>query len=497
VLCQCAVKVALASPALVPSPIAVLAEGIMKALFVAKLQSPSAVAVAGLLVGLTLLASSWRLTGAAASAASVAAAENEVAGPAAAQVADDPRPPGRRVNEVNQPAARQAIPPAADPRTWQAHDHGVDALAFSPDGRHLASASLQAIKIWNVESGKEIALIKDARQSVKSLAFTADGKRLVAGTLDADIRIYDFAKKELLKTIVPGDTVIHKVAVNPQGTLIASAGREKVLKIWDLVTGKLVHGIDAHPRDVQSVAFSPDGRTLASCGYDSHVKLWDAANGQAIQTFENAGLQIHWDAVAFSPNGRYLCAVGAALRVIDLATGFDRFNVKADDVQTLCVAVNPAGAMVATGGMNRLVRIWDADSGKEVQQHAGHQGDITDLAFSPDGRWLASASKDRTIRLWPMNAKPLNPAPRDKKGDTHEGRVQEIRDGLALINLGTDQGLDKGDLLEVFRLEPAPAYVGQARVLEVQPARAVVRPVGKTISRIKVNDRVTRDLGQR
>jgi len=395
-----------------------------------------------------------------------------VAAPAAA--GGDPRP-------------KNASPVTGEPHVLQGH---ADGLAFSPDSKHLATSSLQGVTLWDVEARQALTTFRDIKQYGKGLVFTADGKKLIVATWDPDIKIYDIVTRKLESIIEPGDTLVHAVAINPKGTLLASAGREKVLKIWDPASGKLLHGIDAHPRDVQSVAFSADGKTLASCGYDSHVKLWDPVTGRALRTFENPPIQFHWDAVAFSPDGTYLVAVGSALRIIDLATGADRVNSKADDVQTTCAAVSPDGSLVATGGMNKVVKLWDPKTGKLLASLDAHKGTISSLAFSPNGAWLASAAQDRSIRLWPISAKGA--------GDLRpgEGTIVELeaREGIVRIALGAQHGIKAGDELEVFRTEPKLVRAGLVRVIFASDREAIARIDNAAKAKIQVKDRVAKKL---
>jgi WD40 repeat protein len=247
------------------------------------------------------------------------------------------------------------------------------------------------------------------KQYVRALAWSRDGEYLVSGSWDGgkakgpSVKIWNLKDGTNAVDVATGDEMVHAVALSPDGKLLATGGREKILRIWDFPGAKLRFAIDAHPRDINAVAFSPDSKVVASCGYSSATKLWDAESGKPLAVIPNPPGQAHWNDVAFSPDGKYLAMSGAGLRVIEVAGGKELFNVRSDAVQTTSLCWSPDGKIIATGGMDSVIKFWDAATGKQLGAAAGHTKPIQVVRFSPDGRWLASgAQNDPTIRLWPV-----------------------------------------------------------------------------------------------
>jgi WD40 repeat protein len=304
----------------------------------------------------------------------------------------------------------QEVVEAGKMRVLKGHKHAADALVFSADSKRLFSGSLFDIKIWDVEKGKDLRTIKAHTQYVKALAVSRDGKQLISGSWDAAlkmgercVKIWDLKGDAKPESVWTADVLVHSVALSPNEKYFATGGRDKTLRIWDFPSGKLRVATEAHPRDIQCVAFSPDSKLLASCGYDSETKVWEAATGKPLWAIPNVGTQFHWDAVEFSPDGKHLAMSGSGLRVIEVEGGKEVVNVRPDQVQTTSLAWSPDGKLIATGGMDQVLKIYDATSGKELAALKDHKSAIQVVRFSPDGRWIATgAQNDADIRLWPL-----------------------------------------------------------------------------------------------
>ncbi|TYQ30162.1 WD40 repeat domain-containing protein [Pseudanabaena sp. UWO310] len=282
----------------------------------------------------------------------------------------------------------------------EGHNKPVTSVAFSPDGKTIASGSNdKTIKLWNLE-GKELRTLIGHRNGVWSVAFSPDGKTIASGSSDYTIKLWNLAGKEL-RTLTGHSNWVESVAFSPDGKTIASGSADHTIKLWDL-EGKELRTLTGHSNIVMSVAFSPDGKSIASGSDDKTIKLWDLA-GKEIQTLTGHRNEV-WS-VAFSPDGKTI-ASGSNDKTIKL------WNLAGKEIQTLTghrngvwsVAFSPDGKTIASGSRDHTIKLWDL-TGKEIQTLTGHSNIITRVAFSPDRKTIASGSADHTIKLWNLKEK--------------------------------------------------------------------------------------------
>ncbi|HEY6139633.1 MAG TPA: WD40 repeat domain-containing protein [Thermoanaerobaculia bacterium] len=311
----------------------------------------------------------------------------------------------------------------------------VREVAWSPDGALLATGAIDnSALIWRRSDGAIVHRLPHPAPGVTGLDLRRDGKVLATAAYDGNIRLWDVstvgahgvrpqnaamgARRAPLQTFHDQPSTVWTIAFSPDGKLLASGGNDALVRVWDVERGALLHTLRGHKRIVWNVAFSPDGRTLASGSYDFTIRLWDVPSGQQRKVITG-----HTETVVtleYTPDGRLVSgsddktarlwdANGNPLRV---------FEGSAEHVQAL--AVSPDGKWLITGGRDKSMlgelaqnffgdstsnpgvsmRLWDLESGRLLQTFRGHANDVNDLAFSPDGQWIASASSDRTVGLW-------------------------------------------------------------------------------------------------
>jgi WD40 repeat protein len=292
--------------------------------------------------------------------------------------------------------------PAADkPEVFAqlGHSNVVHALAFSVDGRLLASAGEDgAAKVWDLASERELRTLKVDASGINAIAFSPDGATLVTGGHDGTLVIFELASGRALHVLKGHTGAVNAVAVSGDGRLIASAGADHSVRLWDGTSGAPLRTLEGHRDGVLAVAFALDGRTLASGGLDKTIRIWDAASGGELKTLNGHSDRV--SAVAFCPGSLVSGSWDHTLKTWDPASGRELGTLRGHTNEVWSVACAPDGRTLASGGYDHRIKLWDAASGHELRTLAPDKGWVEAVRFSPNGRRLASAGSDHAVKLW-------------------------------------------------------------------------------------------------
>jgi RNA polymerase sigma factor (sigma-70 family) len=325
-------------------------------------------------------------------------------------------------------------------RVLNAHDGGVIGLAYSPDGKVLATGSWdRTIRLWDAATGARLRTLTGHTSEASRLVFSPDGKVLASGGKDGTARLWDPASGQALQTISAHKGEVRGLAFSGDGKRLATSGTDKMVYVWDAESGKRLTTCGGHENSVESVAFSPDGKLLATCGRDTTLRLWDSATGKQTRSLKHDS----WLARAtFSPDGRLLAVAGdwgGKVHLWDLAAAADKPRWRARHPHSIWVDFSPDGKKLAGSGWEPTVRVWDVATGKEegAAPAAGHTGWVYAVAVLPDRKTLVSTSSDGAVIVWDLaKGREL------RRMEGHKDRVHCLAmapDGKTVATGGRDQ----------------------------------------------------------
>ncbi len=329
-------------------------------------------------------------------------------------------------------------------RIFSGHTEGVNDIAFSSDGRLLATVSQDSeIKLWDVASGQEVGVLTDHARAINTVAFSPDSALLATAGEDGFIILWNTATQQRITVLNGADGAVTDIAFNPAGDRLLASYSSSALRLWDIGNRRSLLRLLGHTSRVQAVAFSHDGSRFASGGADGRIIIWNGATGASLFSIEpfigNDNQTIQINGLAYNNDDTHLLAANSngTAAIWNTADASLIFRVTGHAVQLDDVAYSPDGTLFATASSDSTVKVWNAVSGQALYTLPGHTNGVTAVAFHPLEPQLITGSGDSTARLWRTEA---GLSPQILSG--HTGNILSIRfsaDGRFLATSGADE----------------------------------------------------------
>ncbi|MFC8126025.1 hypothetical protein [Streptomyces sp. NPDC057302] len=370
------------------------------------------------------------------------------------------------------------------------HDDAVSEVAFGPDGTLASVSRDRTVRLWDTRRRARPAALTGHRTWLRAVAFSPDGRTLATGGDDRRVVLWSTADRRVVATLPGNSAPVRSLAYAPDGRTLAVASADGTVVLWNVAERSRQRTMDGHRGSLRSVAYSPDGKTVAAAE-DDKVLLWDTTTG------ERSELTGHADAVtsvAFSPDGRMLATAGDDQRVLlwNSKQRTRRATLTGHTGSIRALAFSPDGRQLASAGLDRTVTLWDPSRGTRTATLTGHSTNVYSLAFSPGPRpLLASSGEDGTITLWDPSRIPLS---------GHRDRVNRVAfspDRRMLATAADDGTAALWDLRRGVRAATFNDPTGTVNSVAFSPdGRAVATSAGGTASLSRAPDEQALTLWQ-
>jgi len=314
--------------------------------------------------------------------------------------------------EASKQYASASVPLGKLFTAYRKHSAAVLHIAWSPDGKKIASASAdKTVHIWSATSKNPTLIYRNHTKSVSAVDWSPDGSRIVSGSWDTTVQVWHVQTGRKLLTYRGFSREVSAVAWSPDGKYIASGSWDTTVQVRQAESGSRLFTYSGHTTPIHAVAWSPTlsdgGRSIASASgadvnadVDNTVQIWNALTGDNPLTYRDHFYFVN--AVAWSPDGRKIASASADtnVQVWSVATGSNVLTYRGHTSTVNAVAWSPNGKLIASASDDRTVQIWDATTGETIFTYRGHAKEVSSVAWSPNGLRIASAGYDTMVHVW-------------------------------------------------------------------------------------------------
>ncbi|MFH1197783.1 MAG: NB-ARC domain-containing protein [bacterium] len=287
----------------------------------------------------------------------------------------------------------------------EGHTHGVSSLSITPDGKRVVSGSEdKTLRVWEIESSECLRTLEGHTDTVSSVSITPDGKRAVSGSWDKTLRVWDIESGECLRTLEGHTDDVSSLSITPDGKRAVSGSWDKTLRVWDIEIGECLRTLEGHTGTVSSVSIIPDGKRAVSGSWDKSLRVWEIESGECLRTLEGHTRGV--SSVSITPDGKRAVSgsFDRTLRVWEIESSECLRTIERHTDGVFSISITPDGKRAVSGSWDKSLRVWEIESGECLRTLERYTDDVSSLSITPDGKRAVWGSLDKTLRVWDIES---------------------------------------------------------------------------------------------